>query len=147
MAEPLRRCDVVEGRRDHDGRDVVADGGAYITTSARSSPNSVSPHAANSTASYTTALAAVAGFSDGASYAVSLGLTNGDIFDAVLAFSPGVAAPTRDADEPAFFAAHGPFERCCPSTGAAAVWCRHCAAPVTGWTSTSSTAATRSRRW
>lgn len=31
---------------------------------------------------------AVAGFSDGASYALSLGLANGDLFHAVLAFSP-----------------------------------------------------------
>jgi predicted esterase len=57
---------------------------------------------------------AIAGFSDGASYAVSLGLINGDIFDAVLAFSPGFAAPTRDADEPAFFVAHGRFDRVLP---------------------------------
>jgi hypothetical protein len=44
---------------------------------------------------------AVAGFSD-------------DIFDAVLAFSPGFAAPTRDADEPAFFISHGRFDRVLP---------------------------------
>jgi phospholipase/carboxylesterase len=37
---------------------------------------------------------AVGGFSDGASYALSLGLANGDLVNAVLAFSPGfVAAP------------------------------------------------------
>jgi predicted esterase len=35
----------------------------------------------------------VGGFSDGASYALSIGLTNGDLFDAVLAFSPGFTAP------------------------------------------------------
>ncbi len=29
------------------------------------------------------------GFSDGASYALSLGLTNGDVFDSLIAFSPG----------------------------------------------------------
>jgi predicted esterase len=61
---------------------------------------------------------AIAGFSDGASYALSLGLINGDVFDAVLAFSPGFAAPTGDADHPAFFVSHGrsdqvlPIDRC-----------------------------------
>lgn len=61
---------------------------------------------------------AIGGFSDGASYALSLGLNNGDVFDAVLAFSPGFAAPTGQADSPAFFVSHGrsdrvlPIERC-----------------------------------
>src|SRR5215212_1100745 len=32
---------------------------------------------------------AVGGYSDGASYALSLGITNGDLFSHVLAFSPG----------------------------------------------------------
>jgi poly(3-hydroxybutyrate) depolymerase len=36
---------------------------------------------------------AIGGFSDGASYALSLGLANGDLFRWVLAFSPGFAAP------------------------------------------------------
>jgi poly(3-hydroxybutyrate) depolymerase len=36
---------------------------------------------------------ATAGFSDGASYALCLGLANGDLFSDVLAFSPGFAAP------------------------------------------------------
>jgi predicted esterase len=61
---------------------------------------------------------AIGGFSDGASYALSLGLTNGDLFGAVLAFSPGFAAPTGQADHPAIFISHGrrdgvlPIERC-----------------------------------
>ena len=38
---------------------------------------------------------AIGGFSDGASYALSLGITNGDLFTHVLAFSPGFAAPAR----------------------------------------------------
>ena len=33
------------------------------------------------------------GFSDGASYALSLGLANGDLFSHILAFSPGFLAP------------------------------------------------------
>src|ERR1044071_9072428 len=32
---------------------------------------------------------AIGGFSDGASYAVSLGLANGDVFSCIIAFSPG----------------------------------------------------------
>jgi phospholipase/carboxylesterase len=57
---------------------------------------------------------AVAGFSDGASYAVSLGLINGDIVDAVLAFSPGYAAPTADVGDPTFFVSHGRSDRVLP---------------------------------
>ncbi|MFN2533069.1 MAG: phospholipase, partial [Pyrinomonadaceae bacterium] len=32
---------------------------------------------------------AIGGFSDGATYAISLGLINGDFFNSVVAFSPG----------------------------------------------------------
>jgi phospholipase/carboxylesterase len=61
---------------------------------------------------------AVGGFSDGASYALSLGVDNGDLFSHVLAFSPGFMAPTRRAGSPRFFVSHGtrdgvlPIERC-----------------------------------
>ena len=61
---------------------------------------------------------AVGGFSDGASYALSLGLANGDLFDAVLAFSPGFVAPPGRAGQPRIRIAHGsrdavlPVERC-----------------------------------
>ncbi|MEV4754755.1 phospholipase [Micromonospora sp. NPDC049559] len=50
---------------------------------------------------------AVGGFSDGASYALSLGLGNGDVFGAVLAFSPGFAAPGASVGTPACFVSHG----------------------------------------
>ena len=50
---------------------------------------------------------AVSGFSDGASYAISLGLTNGDLFDAVIAFSPGFAAPGQRRGKPEAFVSHG----------------------------------------
>ena len=50
---------------------------------------------------------AIGGFSDGASYALSLGLINGGLFTHVLAFSPGFMAPTRMADSPRFFVSHG----------------------------------------
>jgi phospholipase/carboxylesterase len=50
---------------------------------------------------------AVAGFSDGASYALSLGLANGDLFRHVIAFSPGFVAPTPARGMPAVFISHG----------------------------------------
>ncbi len=50
---------------------------------------------------------AVAGFSDGASYALSLGLTNGDLFTHVLAFAPGLMAPAAYRGEPSVFVLHG----------------------------------------
>lgn len=49
----------------------------------------------------------VAGFSDGASYALSLGVTNGDLFSAVLAFSPGFARPGKARGRPRLFISHG----------------------------------------
>ncbi len=61
---------------------------------------------------------AVAGFSDGASYALSLGIDNGDLFSCVLAFSPGFMAPSARIGAPRFFISHGthdgvlPIERC-----------------------------------
>ena len=61
---------------------------------------------------------AVAGFSDGASYALSLGLSNGQLFASVLAFSPGFLAPSREEGKPRIFISHGrqdnvlPVERC-----------------------------------
>jgi hypothetical protein len=50
---------------------------------------------------------AVGGFSDGTSYALSLGLTNGDLFSHVLAFSPGFAVPARRRGRPRLFLSHG----------------------------------------
>jgi predicted esterase len=50
---------------------------------------------------------AVGGFSDGASYALSVGLNNGDLFSHVLAFSPGFAGPGARHGRPAVFIAHG----------------------------------------
>ena len=57
---------------------------------------------------------ALGGFSDGASYALSLGVANGDLADAVLAFSPGfVAAPGRFG-RPRFWIGHGTDDRVLP---------------------------------
>lgn len=61
---------------------------------------------------------AIGGFSDGASYALSLGITNGDLFSHVIAFSPGFMAPTAQEGTPRFFISHGtedqvlPIDRC-----------------------------------
>ncbi len=51
---------------------------------------------------------ALGGFSDGASYALSLGLANGDLFSHVVAFSPGFALTGRTATgRPRVFVSHG----------------------------------------
>jgi phospholipase/carboxylesterase len=61
---------------------------------------------------------AITGFSDGASYALSLGLTNGDLFTHVIAFSPGFMMPASRRGKPPVFVSHGtrdrvlPIERC-----------------------------------
>lgn len=57
---------------------------------------------------------AIAGFSDGASYALSLGLSNGDLFRDVLAFSPGFAAPAQVVGRPRVFISHGDDDRVLP---------------------------------
>jgi predicted esterase len=49
----------------------------------------------------------LAGFSDGASYALSLGLINGDLFTNLCAFSPGFIAGEEGHGMPAIFIAHG----------------------------------------
>jgi len=50
---------------------------------------------------------AIEGFSDGASYALSVGITNGDLFSHVIAFSPGFMAPASQVGEPRLFISHG----------------------------------------
>ena len=50
---------------------------------------------------------AVGGYSDGGSYALSLGLTNGDLFPHVLAFSPGFLMPAGRTGSPRVFVSHG----------------------------------------
>lgn len=50
---------------------------------------------------------ALGGFSDGASYALSLGITNGDLFTALMAFSPGFCRPAGKRGKPRIFVAHG----------------------------------------
>ncbi|MDQ6662125.1 MAG: alpha/beta hydrolase-fold protein, partial [Chloroflexota bacterium] len=61
---------------------------------------------------------AIGGFSDGASYALSLGLTNGDLFTHIIAFSPGFMVPGKRQGSPHIYISHGthdavlPIDRC-----------------------------------
>lgn len=56
----------------------------------------------------------IGGFSDGASYALSVGLANGDIFTEIVAFSPGFAAPPSQVGRPSIFISHGTSDRVLP---------------------------------
>jgi len=61
---------------------------------------------------------AIGGFSDGASYGLSLGLINGDLFSRVIAFSPGFLISATPHGKPRIFISHGthdhilPIDRC-----------------------------------
>jgi predicted esterase len=91
-------------KRGRYGPDVAAIDGALESTFSR---YAVDP-----------ARVAVGGYSDGASYALSLGIANGDLFTYVLGFSPGFMAPTAQVGSPRIFVSHGirddwlPIERC-----------------------------------
>jgi phospholipase/carboxylesterase len=50
---------------------------------------------------------ALMGFSDGASYALSVGEANGDLFSHVVGFSPGFLIPVKKNGKPKFFVGHG----------------------------------------
>ena len=60
----------------------------------------------------------VGGFSDGATYALSLGLINGDFFKSIVAFSPGFVISGEAHGKPRIFISHGthdhilPIDRC-----------------------------------
>ena len=56
----------------------------------------------------------IEGFSDGASYALSLGLTNGDFFSRIVAFSPCILAPAARVGRPRIFISHGTNDRILP---------------------------------
>lgn len=56
----------------------------------------------------------LAGFSDGASYALSVGLQNGDLFTHLIAFSPGFIGPGRALGAPRVFVSHGRADRVLP---------------------------------
>jgi phospholipase/carboxylesterase len=56
----------------------------------------------------------LAGFSDGASYALSLGIGAGDVFSKVIAFSPGILQPPRTQGKPRIFISHGTEDNILP---------------------------------
>ncbi len=60
---------------------------------------------------------AIAGFSDGASYALSLGLINGALFSNIIAFSPGFVLPARADNAPSIFISHGREDPVLPIEG------------------------------
>jgi phospholipase/carboxylesterase len=57
---------------------------------------------------------AIGGFSDGATYALSLGLDNGTLFTHVMAFSPGFTAYRRPQGRPRIFISHGKQDQILP---------------------------------
>jgi len=59
----------------------------------------------------------IEGFSDGASYALSLGITNGDLFSRIIAFSPCILAPAANMGRPHIFISHGTNDRILPIDG------------------------------
>ena len=56
----------------------------------------------------------MAGLSDGASYTLSLGLGNGDVFGSLMASSPGVMTPLEVTGKPRIFISHGTADRIMP---------------------------------
>ena len=58
---------------------------------------------------------AVCGFSDGASFALALGMSNGDLFKNVMAFSPGFIPPgVEETGKPRLFFSHGTHDEILP---------------------------------
>jgi phospholipase/carboxylesterase len=57
---------------------------------------------------------AIGGFSDGASYALSLGLANGDVFPKVVVGSPGFVMPAEAHGRARFYVSHGTADQILP---------------------------------
>lgn len=57
---------------------------------------------------------AAEGFSDGASYALSVGTTNGDLFSHLIAFSPGFLLPREQRGKPGIYISHGKADQVLP---------------------------------
>ena len=57
---------------------------------------------------------AVGGFSDGASYALTLGISNGELFPAVMALSPGGIVSRGQMGAPRIFVSHGTLDDVLP---------------------------------
>jgi phospholipase/carboxylesterase len=56
----------------------------------------------------------IGGFSDGASYSLSVGLTNGDLFARILALSPGFCGPALPRGKPRLYFTHGTRDEILP---------------------------------
>jgi len=56
----------------------------------------------------------VSGFSDGASYALTLGIANGDLFSHLIAYSPGFLRATAQVGAPRIFISHGDVDDVLP---------------------------------
>jgi predicted esterase len=56
----------------------------------------------------------LAGFSDGASYALSMGIGGGDVFSRIVAMSPGVMRPAVVRGKPKIFISHGTRDQVMP---------------------------------
>jgi phospholipase/carboxylesterase len=59
---------------------------------------------------------AISGFSDGASYALALGLANGDLFTHLIAFSPGFVVLGEEVGRPRVFVSHGTRDEVLPAS-------------------------------
>lgn len=66
---------------------------------------------------------AIGGFSDGASYALGLGLANGGLFSKIIAFSPGFVPPAPRTGKPHIFFSTETGTTSCQLTEPAAGWC------------------------
>jgi phospholipase/carboxylesterase len=57
---------------------------------------------------------AIGGFSDGATYALTLGVSNGDLFRGIIALSPGGVLGENAVGKPRVFVAHGTLDNVLP---------------------------------
>lgn len=57
---------------------------------------------------------AVAGFSDGATMSLAMGLSNGDLFSGIVAWTPGALINTKHVGEPDVFVSHGSLDAIFP---------------------------------
>ena len=69
------------------------------------------------TAAIDPARVTLGGFSDGASYALSVGLINGDFFNSIVAFSPGFVIRGDLRGQPRIFISHGTHDHILPIDG------------------------------
>lgn len=106
--------DLLRSEADHHGLVVLAPasgGSSWAGLFGRPDPDTAALDAALQAVldrhPFDPASVSVAGFSDGASYALSLGLANGDLFGRVVAFSPGFENAGTRRGRPRFLITHG----------------------------------------